>query len=75
MRMQNFIRENRAEIDAAITHAVRHTPKEARCNCPLCGVRDHECGEVPRLNDAERENWILNDEGLCQWARSRGVPI
>ena len=25
------------------------------------------------LNDAERRNWILNDEGLYMWARSEGV--
>ena len=26
-------------------------------------------------NDAEREQWILNDEGLYNWARSEGVKI
>ena len=26
-------------------------------------------------NDAERENWIMNDEGLYRWARSEGVKI
>jgi hypothetical protein len=28
-----------------------------------------------RLNDEERRLWILNDEGLYQWARSEGVRI
>jgi len=28
-----------------------------------------------RLNDNERRNWILNDEGLYNWARSNGVRI
>ena len=28
-----------------------------------------------RLNDEERRKWILNDEGLYQWARSEGVRI
>ena len=28
-----------------------------------------------RLNDAERRLWILNDEGLYNWARSEGVNI
>lgn len=28
-----------------------------------------------RLNDEERRNWILNDEGLYNWARSAGVRI
>lgn len=26
-------------------------------------------------NDDERELWILNDEGLYNWARGEGVPI
>lgn len=25
------------------------------------------------LDDDERENWILNDEGLYNWAKSEGV--
>lgn len=28
-----------------------------------------------RLNDEDRRQWILNDEGLYLWARSRGVRI
>lgn len=28
-----------------------------------------------RLNDREREMWILNDERLYRWARSAGVRI
>ena len=32
--------------------------------CPNC-----------RLNDPERRMWILNDEGLYNWARSSGVRI
>ena len=27
------------------------------------------------LNDEDREEWILNDEGLYEWAQSEGVPI
>ena len=27
------------------------------------------------LDDEERENWILNDEGLYNWARSEGVDV
>lgn len=26
-------------------------------------------------NDEERRLWIMNDEGLYQWARSEGVDI
>jgi hypothetical protein len=35
-------------------------------------------GSVPnggKLNDREREQWILNDEGLYRWARRAGVPV
>lgn len=32
--------------------------------CPNC-----------RLNDQERKDWIENDEGLYNWARSEGVRI
>jgi len=28
-----------------------------------------------RLNDEERQLWVLNDEGLYRWARSSGVRI
>jgi hypothetical protein len=28
-----------------------------------------------RLNDEEREMWIMNDEGLYLWAKSEGVRI
>ena len=30
------------------------------------------CGNC-RLNDDERADWIRNDEGLYNWARSEGV--
>ena len=29
----------------------------------------------PTRNDDERRDWILNDEGLYNWARSEGVRI
>jgi hypothetical protein len=28
-----------------------------------------------KLNDAERRLWILNDEGLYNWAKSEGVRV
>ena len=33
--------------------------------------------QVPevRLSDNERRLWILNDEGIYNWARSEGVKI
>ena len=29
----------------------------------------------PQRNDGERAEWINNDEGLYQWARSEGVRV
>ena len=53
MRLRDFIKENRAEIDDCI--------KSVCSNCSL--------------NDREREDWVLNDEGLYNWARSEGCRI
>jgi hypothetical protein len=33
------------------------------------------CPGLHRLNDSERRQWILNDEGLYNWARSEGVKV
>lgn len=33
------------------------------------------CPNIGSLNDSDREEWILNDEGLYNWARSEGVRI
>lgn len=33
--------------------------------CPNCGS----------LNDNDRRDWVMNDEGLYNWARSEGVRI
>lgn len=27
------------------------------------------------LNDSDREDWLMNDEGLYNWARSEGVRL
>jgi hypothetical protein len=37
----------------------------------------HALGENknPYPNDDERRLWVLNDEGLYDWARSEGVAI
>ena len=34
-----------------------------------------EATKSPYKNDHERRLWILNDEGLYNWARSEGVRI
>jgi len=54
MTLQNFIKENREEIDRCIKRVVPN----ARF-----------------FNNEERRLWILNDEGLYNWARSNGVKI
>lgn len=33
------------------------------------------CPNAQHINDEERRLWILNDEGLYNWARSEGVAI
>jgi len=53
MKMRDFIRENREELDSCINNV---------------------CHQEKR-NDREREMWILNDEGLYNWARGEGVRI
>lgn len=32
-------------------------------------------GSRVKLNNDDREEWILNDEGLYRWARSEGVNV
>ena len=53
MRMREFIRKNKVELDESIKRI-----------CSSC-----------RLNDEERERWILNVEGLYLWAKSEGVKV
>ena len=51
--MDNFIQENKSEIDSYI---LSKSPNN-------------------RLDDDERELWIMNDEGLYLWAKREGVDI
>lgn len=60
------------------------TPKESNRKTIAVFIAEHreeldECilKRVPnaKLNNEERRKWILNDEGLYQWARSEGVRI
>lgn len=52
--LRRWIRDNRAEIDAAIKRVARN---------------------VRKLNDDDREEWVMNDEGLYNWAKSEGVNV
>jgi len=40
-------------------------------------IDEHIRAVVPTadIDDAERELWVLNDEGLYLWAKSEGVDI
>jgi hypothetical protein len=67
MRMSEFIKTNREPLDRAINNALyRHDGRGGRGVIP---------DPPPKRNDAERRNWIINDEGLYMWARSEGVRI
>ena len=67
MTMREFIRENRKEIDDAINAALyRHDGNGGRGTIP---------DPPPKRNDADRRDWIANDEGLYSWARSEGVRV
>lgn len=73
MTIREFIRKNRAELDDCIGRALGSVPRTASCDCPRSGT-DHT-HDAPTLNDEERRLWILNDEGLYNWARAEGVRI
>jgi hypothetical protein len=73
MKMKEFIRENRTAIDSAINSQTSFVPRTASCYCHKSGTDHHH--EPKPLNDSERRDWIMNDEGLYNWARQNGVRI
>lgn len=73
MKMAEFIKQFRTEIDAVIDSMVGHVPKTAGCYCPLSGTNHYHQPE--RRNDAERRQWIVNHEGLYDLARRAGVKV
>jgi hypothetical protein len=63
----DFIGAHRAEINDAINQRLyRHDGKGGRGTIPT---------PAPVHDDEEMRGWILNDEGLYNWARSEGVDI
>ena len=67
MTKREFIKEHRGCIDAAINGALyRHDGNGGAGTVP---------DPAPTYNDTERADWIANDEGLYNWARSHGVRV
>jgi len=67
MTMRTFIQSHRDELDAAIRSVIyRYDGNGGRGRVP---------DDPPAINDKERMEWILNDEGLYRWARAEGVRI
>lgn len=67
MRLRDFIRANRAEIDGHINAVkYRHDGNGGRGTIPT---------PPPRYDDEERRQWIMGDEPLYRWARAEGVKI
>lgn len=60
MRMREFIKENRGAIDEHVFKVMN-----AGRSTPV----------VVKMNDSEREQWIMNDESLYNWARRSGVRV
>lgn len=73
MTLTQFIQSNRTQLDEHIGRRLGHVPKQASCDCPKSGTDHYHA--APKLNDSDRRGWILNDEGLYNWARSEGVRI
>jgi hypothetical protein len=74
MTMREFIKQNRASLDECIQRARDFVPRTASCYCHKNGT-DHLHTNERGINDSERREWILNDEGLYRWARQEGVRI
>ena len=55
--------------------SLREFIRENREELDRCIARALGESENPRPNDEERRQWVLNDEGLYQWARMEGVRM
>lgn len=67
MTLNSFVRQNRAKIDEAINSSLfRYDGNGGRGTVP---------NPPPKRNDDERQQWVLNDEGLYNWARSEGCKV
>jgi len=46
MTLQAFIRDNPAELDAAIGRVLGHVPRTASCDCPRSGTDQSLCAAL-----------------------------
>ena len=70
--MARFIDEHREELKESINKHLNFVPRQAGCDCPQRGT-DHYHHDDHPLDDDDLHEWIINDEGLYNWARSEGV--
>lgn len=73
MKLQAFISAHRDELRTFIGRALGHVPRTASCYCPKNGTDHYH--DAPKLTDRDLREWILNDEGLYDWARSEGCKV
>lgn len=67
MTIKNFIQLHRQELDEAINSLIfRYDGNGGKGTIP---------NPAPTYNDSDRHDFILNNEGLYQWARSEGCKI
>ena len=67
MNKRLFIKLHRTEIDRAINlNIYRHDGNGGPGTIP---------DPPPRYSDADREQWLANDEGLYSWAQSAGINL
>lgn len=65
--MEEFIRENRDELTGCINrYLFRYDGNGGAGTIP---------DPPPTYDDDELNEWISNDEGLYDWARSEGVQV
>ena len=67
MKMSQFIDDNRADLEACINGAIyRYDGNGGSGTVPT---------PAPTYPKSEIRDWIANDEGLYNWARSNGVRV